>query len=98
MQERRSGPKEASVDSGDALYPSRAVVRFFGVLFLAIDHAKSTPAMLPDDFDVSDATLAAIADAALALEPDDRLRATMVRDFRPDRWRLDGLRFVDTSP
>lgn len=54
--------------------------------------------MLPDDFNLSDATLAAPANSALDLVPEDRLRATEVRDVRPAHWRLDGLRFEHSQP
>lgn len=96
--EAAQGPKEANSEEAATMYAPRAVARFFEVLFLAMDTAMSTPATLPDDFDASDATLAALANCALALDPDDRLGATMVRDFRPDHWRLDGRLFDDTEP
>lgn len=68
------------------------------ILFKAFDFAKGNPAMLPDDFNLSDATLAAPANSALDLVPEDRLRATEVRDVRPAHWRLDGLRFEHSQP
>lgn len=46
-------------------------------------HAKSMPAALPEGLNVSDVTLAAIANSALVLASDDRVCATEVRDFRP---------------
>ncbi|MBI3346965.1 MAG: hypothetical protein HY020_07105 [Burkholderiales bacterium] len=88
---------EAVAEEDAPLGVRQAVERFFEILFLAMERAQSTPATLPEDFNVSDATLAALANSALALSPDDRIRATDVRDFRPNSWRLDGLVFEDTG-
>lgn len=98
--EAAQGPKEADTSDfdGTPAYPARLVERFFDVLFLALECARSTPATLPDDFNASDATFAAIANSALDPALVDRVRATDVRSFRPEGWRLDGLRFEESQP
>lgn len=96
--EAAQGPKETASEAADDGFPRHATARFFEVLFRSMSYAKCTSATLPDDFNVSDATLAAIANSALSLAPIDRVRATEVRDFRPEEWLLDGMRFDDTGP
>lgn len=91
--EAAQGPKEVAANDDAPVFTPRSTERFFKILF----QAMSTPAALPDNFNLSDPTLAAIANSALALSPEDRLLATEVRDFRPGHWRLDGLRFEDTG-
>lgn len=96
--EAAQGPKEMAVEMSEPAFARSSTERFFDILFRSMSLAMSTPAALPDSFNVSDATLAAVANSALGLAPEDRLRATEVRDQRPDHWRLDGLRFEDTGP
>lgn len=96
--EAAQGPMEVAVEEGQPAFARRAVERFSNILFESMSLAMTTPAALPEDFNLSDATFAAIANSALGLAPDDRLRATEIRDLRPDHWRLDNLKFEDTGP
>lgn len=91
--EAAQGPRENELDDPIALGLSDTVARFFEILFRSFDLAKGNSATMPDDFNLSDAALAALANSALDLLPEDRLRATEVRDLRPAHWRLEGLRF-----
>lgn len=96
--EAAQGPKETGLAEPVALGMSGTVARFFEILFRSLDLAMGNPATMPDDFNLSDATLAALANSALDLLPEDRLRATEVRDLRPAHWRLDGVRFDQSQP
>ena len=92
------GPKEGAANDQAPVFARQSTQRFFEILFKSMSSAMSTPAALPDNFNLSDATFAAIANSALALSPEDHLRAAQVRDFRPSQWRLDSQRFDDTGP
>lgn len=96
--EAAQGPREIGLAEPVALGLSGTVARYFEILFRSLDLAKGNPATMPDAFNLSDAALAALANSALDLLPEDRLGATEVRDLRPAHWRLEGLRFEQSQP
>jgi hypothetical protein len=64
--EAAQGSKETAFEAADDVFPRHATAWLFEVLFRAMSYAKCTSAALQVDFNVSDATLAAIADSALS--------------------------------